>query len=51
MSTDDWVVLNSKKQEDEHLASVVADLRQASLPTIRFIAETLLLLEVTVMTE
>lgn len=46
LSTDDWIVLNSKKQEDENLASVVADLRQASLPAIRFIAETLLLLEV-----
>lgn len=38
--------LNSRKQEKEGLVSVVADLRQASLQTSRFIAETLLLLEV-----
>lgn len=38
--------LDSKKQEKESLVSVVADLRHASLPTTRFIAETLLLLEV-----
>ena len=38
--------LDSKKQEKETLVSVVADLRQASLPTTRFIAETLVLLEV-----
>lgn len=36
----------SKKLEKECLVSVVADLRQASLPTVRFITETLLLLEV-----
>ncbi|XP_034756680.1 puratrophin-1 [Etheostoma cragini] len=35
--------LHNKKQE--RLVSVVADLREASLPTARFIAETLLLLE------
>lgn len=38
--------LRSKKQEKESSVSVVADLRQASLQTTRFIAETLLLLEV-----
>lgn len=38
--------LHSKKQEKESLASVVADLRHASLSTTRFISETLLLLEV-----
>ncbi len=38
--------LHSKKQVKESLVSVVADLRHASLPTTRFIAETLLLLEV-----
>lgn len=38
--------LHSKKQEKESSVSVVADLRQASLQTTRFIAETLLLLEV-----
>ncbi|XP_028996523.1 uncharacterized protein LOC114849351 [Betta splendens] len=37
--------LHNKKQEKPSLASAVADLRQASLPTTRFIAETLLLLE------
>ncbi|KAM3603108.1 uncharacterized protein V6R79_016695 [Siganus canaliculatus] len=37
--------LHNKKQEKENLLSVVADLRHASFPTIRFIAETLLLLE------
>ncbi|XP_028295950.1 uncharacterized protein LOC114457963 isoform X2 [Gouania willdenowi] len=37
--------LHIKKQEKQGLVSVVADLRQASPPTIRFIAETLLLLE------
>lgn len=37
---------DSKKQEKQSLVSVVADLRQASLSTTRFIAETLLLLEV-----
>lgn len=36
----------SKKLEKECLVSVVADLRQASLPTVRLITETLLLLEV-----
>lgn len=38
--------LNSKKQQKESLVSVVADLRHASLPTTKFITETLLLLEV-----
>lgn len=38
--------LNSKKQEKESLVSVVADLQHASLATIRFITETLRLLEV-----
>lgn len=38
--------LRSKKQEKDSSVSVVADLRQASLQTTRFIAETLLLLEV-----
>lgn len=38
----------SKKLEKECLVSVVADLRHASLPTVRFITETLLLLEVLV---
>lgn len=38
--------LHSKKQVKESLVSVVADLRHASLPTTRFIAETLRLLEV-----
>ncbi|XP_033932068.1 uncharacterized protein [Pseudochaenichthys georgianus] len=37
--------LHNRKQEKEGLVSVVADLRQASLQTSRFIAETLLLLE------
>ncbi|KAK5853357.1 hypothetical protein PBY51_007149 [Eleginops maclovinus] len=37
--------LHNRKHEKEGLVSVVADLRHASLPTIRFIAETLLLLE------
>lgn len=40
--------LDSKKLEKESLVSVVADLRHASLHTVRFIAETLLLLEVAV---
>ncbi|XP_070844132.1 uncharacterized protein [Chaetodon trifascialis] len=40
-----FLCLHNKKQEKESLVSVVADLRHASLPTIRFIAETLLLLE------
>lgn len=39
----------SKKQEKESLVSVVADLRQATLNTTRFIAETLLLLEVSIL--
>lgn len=38
--------LNSKRQEKETMVSVVADLRYASLSTTKFIAETLLLLEV-----
>ncbi|XP_034060407.1 uncharacterized protein KIAA1755 homolog [Gymnodraco acuticeps] len=37
--------LHNRKQEKEGLVSVVADLRHASLQTSRFIAETLLLLE------
>ncbi|XP_010881104.3 uncharacterized protein LOC105017854 [Esox lucius] len=37
--------LLNKKQEKESLVSVVADLRQASLTTTRFIAETIFLLE------
>ncbi|PWA21865.1 hypothetical protein CCH79_00017593, partial [Gambusia affinis] len=37
--------LLTKKQEKQSLVSVVADLRQASPPTTRFITETLLLLE------
>lgn len=37
--------LHIKKQEKQSLVSVVADLRQASPATTRFIAETLLLLE------
>ncbi|KAK2856609.1 hypothetical protein Q5P01_005344 [Channa striata] len=37
--------LHNKKQEKESLVSVVADLRHTSLPTARFIAETVLLLE------
>lgn len=41
-----WFSLDSKKQEKQSLVSVVADLRHASLPTTRFIAETLILLEV-----
>ncbi|XP_049446591.1 uncharacterized protein LOC125897350 [Epinephelus fuscoguttatus] len=40
-----FLCLHNKKQEKESLVSVVADLRHASLPTTRFIAETLLLLE------
>ncbi|XP_078130224.1 uncharacterized protein LOC144533037 isoform X3 [Sander vitreus] len=40
-----FLCLHNKKQEKEGLVSVVADLRHASLPTTRFIAETLLLLE------
>uniref|UniRef100_A0A674E6Q5 Si:ch211-241j12.3 n=3 Tax=Salmo trutta TaxID=8032 RepID=A0A674E6Q5_SALTR len=39
-----FLCLHNKKQE-ESLVSVVADLRQATLTTTRFIAETLLLLE------
>ncbi|KAI3364123.1 hypothetical protein L3Q82_010801, partial [Scortum barcoo] len=43
---DGWMLpLHSKKQAKDSLVSVVADLRHASLPTTRFIAETLLLLE------
>lgn len=38
--------LNSKRHEKETMVSVVADLRHASLSTTKFIAETLLLLEV-----
>ncbi|XP_029318578.1 uncharacterized protein LOC115028846 isoform X2 [Cottoperca gobio] len=37
--------LHNRKQEKDSLVSVVADLRHASLPTTRVIAETLLLLE------
>ncbi|XP_031722168.1 uncharacterized protein LOC116393742 [Anarrhichthys ocellatus] len=40
-----FLCLHNKKQEKESLVSVVADLRHASLPTTRFVAETLLLLE------
>ncbi|CAB1342775.1 unnamed protein product [Coregonus sp. 'balchen'] len=40
-----FLSLHNKKQEKESLVSVVADLRQATLTTTRFIAETLLLLE------
>ncbi|XP_035534960.1 proto-oncogene DBL [Morone saxatilis] len=40
-----FLCLHNKKQDKESLVSVVADLRHASLPTTRFIAETLLLLE------
>uniref|UniRef100_UPI0037E767F0 guanine nucleotide exchange factor DBS n=1 Tax=Semicossyphus pulcher TaxID=241346 RepID=UPI0037E767F0 len=40
-----FLCLHNKKQEKDSLVSVVADLRQASLATTRFIAETLLLLE------
>ncbi|CDQ70039.1 unnamed protein product [Oncorhynchus mykiss] len=40
-----FLCLYNKKQEKESLVSVVADLRQATLNTTRFIAETLLLLE------
>ncbi|CAJ1077516.1 uncharacterized protein LOC117823778 [Xyrichtys novacula] len=40
-----FLCLHNKKQQKESLVSVVADLRQASLQTTRFIAETLLLLE------
>ncbi|XP_028460278.1 uncharacterized protein LOC114572744 isoform X2 [Perca flavescens] len=40
-----FLCLHNKKQEKEGLMSVVADLRHASLPTTRFIAETLLELE------
>ncbi|KAM9314089.1 uncharacterized protein KZ484_023918 [Pholidichthys leucotaenia] len=36
---------HNKKREKQSLVSVVADLRDASPPTARFIAETLLLLE------
>ena len=38
--------LHSRNEEKQILVSAVADLRHASLPTTRFIAETLLLLEV-----
>ncbi|XP_064195993.1 uncharacterized protein LOC135257312 isoform X1 [Anguilla rostrata] len=38
--------LQNKHQEKESMVSVVVDLRQATLTTTRFIAETLLLLEV-----
>ncbi|KAF7658369.1 hypothetical protein LDENG_00013510 [Lucifuga dentata] len=37
--------LHNKKQDKDCLVSVVADLRHASLPTARFVAETVLLLE------
>ncbi|XP_067428064.1 uncharacterized protein [Thunnus thynnus] len=40
-----FLCLQNKKQEKDSLVSVVADLRHASPPTTRFIAETLLLLE------
>ncbi|XP_074540905.1 uncharacterized protein LOC141801666 [Halichoeres trimaculatus] len=40
-----FLCLHNKRQEKESLVSVVADLRQASLQTTRFITETLLLLE------
>ncbi|XP_054473984.1 uncharacterized protein LOC129106788 [Anoplopoma fimbria] len=40
-----FLCMHNKKQEKESLVSVVADLRHASLPTTRFVAETLLLLE------
>nr|XP_020467174.1 uncharacterized protein LOC109966582 [Monopterus albus] len=40
-----FLCLYNKMQEKESLVSVVADLTHASLPTTRFIAETLLLLE------
>lgn len=40
-----FLCLHNKKQVKHSLVSVVADLRNASLPTTRFIAETLLLLE------
>ncbi|XP_018555248.1 puratrophin-1 [Lates calcarifer] len=40
-----FLCLHNKRQEKESLVSVVADLRHASLPATRFIAETLLLLE------
>ncbi|KAK1889153.1 Actin-3 [Dissostichus eleginoides] len=40
-----FLSLHNRKQEKEGLVSVVADLRHASLQTSRFIAETLLLLE------
>ncbi|XP_060908639.1 uncharacterized protein LOC132985323 isoform X2 [Labrus mixtus] len=40
-----FLCVHNKKQEKDGLVSVVADLRQASLQTTRFIAETLLLLE------
>ncbi|XP_059212986.1 uncharacterized protein LOC131991549 [Centropristis striata] len=43
-----FLCLHNKKQEKESLVSVVADLRHASLPTARVIADTLLLLERTV---
>ncbi|CAL8315123.1 unnamed protein product [Lota lota] len=38
-----FLILHNKKQDRDSLVSVVADLRQASLSTARFIAETLLL--------
>ncbi|XP_045915964.1 uncharacterized protein LOC123977384 [Micropterus dolomieu] len=40
-----FLFLHNKKQQKESLVSVVADLRHASLPTTKFITETLLLLE------
>ncbi|XP_029902975.1 uncharacterized protein LOC115356102 isoform X2 [Myripristis murdjan] len=40
-----FLCLHNKKQEKDSLVSVVADLRNASLTASRFIAETLLLLE------
>ncbi|KAG7508972.1 hypothetical protein JOB18_030479 [Solea senegalensis] len=40
-----FLSLHNKQQEKQSLASVVADLSLSSLPTIKFIAETLLLLE------
>lgn len=46
MSWVEVLCLDRKKQEKDSLVSVVADLRHASPNTTRFIAETLLLLEV-----
>ncbi|KAM7367522.1 hypothetical protein PAMP_013813 [Pampus punctatissimus] len=40
-----FLCLHNKKQEKDSLVSVVADLRHSSPPAARFIAETLLLLE------